>query len=107
MLLLTSCATIFSGSKAKVTVRNDDVPNAVTLSYDDKVESNVFLPHTIKVKRGSKPTVITAKADGYEEGSVSLKKQFNGTTLWNILWGGVPGIAIDAAPGAVEELSPR
>ncbi|MCH5308156.1 MAG: hypothetical protein J1E37_08695 [Prevotella sp.] len=100
-LLVTSCASIFSGSKANVTVRNDNVTTAVTLSYDGKVENNVFLPHKIKIKRGFQPTTITAKANGYEEGSVSVKKGFNGTTLWNILWGAIPGIAIDAATGAM------
>lgn len=101
MLLFTSCATILSGSKAKVTVKNDDVTTAVTLSYDDKVENHVFLPHTIKIKRGYKPTTITAKADGYEDGSVLIKKGFNPTTLWNLLLGGVIGGSIDAATGAL------
>ena len=101
MLLFTSCATILNGSKAKVTVKNDDVATAVTLAYDDKVENHVFLPHTIKIKRGYKPTTIIAKADGYEDGSVTIKKGFNPTTLWNIFSGGVPGVAIDAATGAL------
>lgn len=100
MLLLTSCATIISGSKAGVTVRNDNVTTAVTLSYDNKVEEHVFLPHTIKVKRGYKPTMITAKAEGYEEGSVLLPKKFNSTTLLNLI-GLYPGILIDAATGSI------
>lgn len=101
MLLLTSCASILSGSKAEVTVKNDAVSTPVTLSYDNRVEHDVFLPYKIKVKRGYKPTIITAKADGYEDGSASVDKKFNPTTLWNILLGGIPGIAVDAGTGAM------
>ena len=101
MLLLTSCATMFSGSKAKVTVRNDEVRTPVILSYDGRTEQNVFLPYTIKIKRGFSPTTITASAKGYDDGKAEVRKKFNGTTLWNILLGGIPGMAVDAATGAM------
>ena len=102
-LLLTSCATIFSGSKAKVTVRNDDVKVPVTLTYDNQTEQNVFLPHKIKLKRGFKASTITATANGYEKGKVIVSKKFNPTTLANIitLIGAIPGAGIDAATGAI------
>ncbi|MCH5174865.1 MAG: hypothetical protein J1F40_03170 [Prevotellaceae bacterium] len=100
-LLFTSCASILSGSKAKVTVKNDEVRTPVSISYDGKTENNIFLPYTIKVKRGFSPTTITTFAPGYENSTVKVKKTFNGTTLWNILLGGVPGMAIDAATGAM------
>lgn len=101
LLMLTSCATILSGSKAKVTVKNDNVTSPVNLTYDGKTETNVFLPYEIKIKRGFKPTTIKATAKGYEEASVSVGKKFNGTAVWNILLGGIPGIAVDAATGAM------
>lgn len=99
MLLLTSCATMFSGSKAKVTVRNDEVRTPVTISYDGRTEQNVFLPYTIKMNRGFSKTIVTASAQGYEDCRVEVKKKFNGTTLWNLLnfW----GFGIDAATGAM------
>lgn len=100
VLLLASCASILSGSKAKVTVRND-IAKPVTLMYDNKVEHNVFLPHQIKLKRGFKASTITATADGYEDSQVVVKKKYNMTSLLNILLGGIPGLAIDAATGAM------
>lgn len=101
VLLLTSCASIFSGSRAKVTVVNDDIMTPVNLTYDGKTDRNVFLPYTMKIKRGFKPTTINASTKGYDDVSVDVKKTFNGTTLWNLLLGGVPGGAIDAATGAM------
>ncbi|MBQ2877475.1 MAG: hypothetical protein IJE42_00895, partial [Bacteroidaceae bacterium] len=100
-LLLTSCASIISGSKAKVTLKSNYVTSPVNLRYDDKVETDVFLPYTIKVKRGFKPTEVYASAEGYEDAKVSIDKKFNTTAVWNILVGGIPGFAIDAATGAM------
>lgn len=101
VLLLTSCASILSGSRAKVTVVNDDIMTPVNLTYDGKTDRNVFLPYTMKIKRGFKRTTINASAKGYDDVSVDVKKEFNGTTLWNLLLGGLPGGAIDAATGAM------
>ena len=100
-LLFTSCASILSGSRAKVTIKNDEVTAPVNLTYDGKTERNIFLPYKVKIKRGFKPTTIKASAKGYDDVSVSVKKQFNCTTIWNILLGGLPGLGVDAATGAM------
>ena len=100
-LLFTSCASILSGSRAKVTVKNDEVMTPVNLTYDGKTERNVFLPYEIKIKRGFKPTTIKASSKGYDNVNVNVKKVFNATTLWNLALGGVLGAGVDAATGAM------
>lgn len=101
-LLFTSCATILSGRTAKVTLKNEDVKVPVTLTYNDskKVE-HVYLPCTIKVKRGVKPTIIQASAPGYYDENIFISKKLNHTFWWNILAGGIIGIGVDAATGAL------
>lgn len=99
-LLFASCCTIVNGTKAKLTVMSDEVTTPVTLNYDGKTETNIFLPYTIKIKRGSKPTVITAEAKGYDKASVKVGKKFNAMAIGNIVFGGLPGLAIDAGTGA-------
>lgn len=106
-LLFTSCASILNGTKAKVTVKNDEVVTPVNLSYDGKTETNVFLPYKIKIKRGFKATKIQASSRGYDDVSVDVKKEFNPTTLANIVLGGLPGMAIDAATGAMMKPSSK
>lgn len=99
IMLIPSCATIFSGTTAKVTVSS---PNAAwaNLSVDGEKFNNIVFPATIKVKRGFKPTIIEAE-NPEMEGTVTVEKKFNGVTLWNILLGGIPGFIIDAADGAI------
>ncbi len=101
LFLCTSCATIFGGSKARITVTNEEVNVPVDLTVDGKTKHDVYLPAKVKVKRGFKPSTITASAEGYESGSVQVDKKFNGKTLWNLFLGGIPGFAVDAATGAM------
>ncbi len=100
--VLSSCATIFSGSKARITVTDDKVFKPVDLTIDGTSRySDVVLPAKVKVKRGFKPSTIVAEAEGYETAHVLVNKKFNSTTLFNLIMGGVPGMAIDAATGAI------
>lgn len=102
LVALTSCASLFSGSKGKITIDNArPVTEPVTLTVDNQTYHHVEFPKEVKVKRGFKPSKITAKANGYEDGEATVDKKFNATTLWNIVLGGIPGMAIDAATGAI------
>ena len=97
IILLPSCATIFSGTRAKVTVTS---PNAswANLTVDGKKINNVSFPAKIKVKRGFKPSVIEAENPDME-GSVTVDKTFNAVSILNLT--DVIGWAIDVADGAI------
>ncbi len=101
-LFCSSCASIFYGSKAKVTIQNDQINEQVQLTVDGEPLAPAYLPQQIKVKRGSKPTIVKATAANYEDSSLQINKKFNGTTLWNLVLGGIPGMAVDAATGAIK-----
>ncbi len=98
---LSSCATIFNGSRARIVVADDHVTEPVDLTIDGTKYPDVLLPARVKVKRGFKDSKITAEAEGYQPSTVTVAKKFNGTTLWNIIGGGIPGMAVDAATGAM------
>ena len=99
--LLSSCATIFNGSKARIVVADDKVTDPVDLTIDGAKYPDILLPAKIKVKRGFKESTIVAEAPGYDPATVRVDKKFNSTTLWNIIFGGIPGMAVDAATGAM------
>ncbi len=103
LILLTSCASIFSGSKAKINLINNNVKEPVELNVDGHIYPDVYFPTTVRIKRGFKPTKITATAKSYETGEVAIRKKLNGVSIINffnpIAWG------IDAATGAM--MKPR
>ena len=79
--VLSSCATIFNGSKARVVLADDNVTDPVDLTIDGAKYPNVLLPARVKIKRGFKDTRVIAEARGYHASSVDIHKKFNGTTL--------------------------
>ena len=100
-LILSSCATIFSGSTAKV-----DVVTSTGEPAYVKVDGRDFYVNgltRIKVNRGYKQSVIEAENDN-SQGSVVVKKKFNPTTLLGFL-GGVVGVVpsaiIDGVTGSI------
>ncbi len=95
---MTSCATVFCGSKTKVTF-NSDIPEKATLTIDGRKHTNVTFPYTTKIKRGFDETVVKAEAPSYETATIIIDKNFNAVAVLNLL--DILGWGIDAATGAM------
>lgn len=95
---LTSCATVFCGSKAKVTF-DSNVKTTADLTIDGRKHNDVSFPYTTKIKRGFDETVVKAEAVGYKPFMLYIDKTFNPVSVINLC--DVLGWAIDAATGAV------
>ena len=98
-LALHSCATIFSGTKASVTVTSNDARRA-NVTVDGESYPNASFPLQVKVNRGFSPSIIRAENEE-KEGEVTVGKAFNPVSLGNLLLGGIPGYIVDVADGAV------
>jgi len=94
-LLMTSCATVFTGTKDKITFNS--TPAGATI-YKDGVEQ-CKTPCTILVKRSLGNSEIEYKLDGYETRLITLDKEFNVVSVINL--GNLLGWGIDALSGAV------
>jgi hypothetical protein len=97
-LTLQSCATILTGTSDKITIQS--VPPGASIEVDG--ESMGTTPAIIKVKRNTLPTV-SILLDGYEEKQINLHKKFNPAAILNIIIGGIPGLIVDAATGAISK----
>lgn len=97
-LLMSSCASIFCGSKAKVTF-DSDISRKATLTIDGRKHKHVTFPYTTKIRRGFDETIVKAEAPGFTAEPVIVNKNFNAVSVLNLLdvlaWG------IDAATGAI------
>lgn len=101
-LMSSSCASILSGKKAKITL-NSSMPTTkelVTIKADGKTYVD-FLPCKIKVKRGRKPSIVSISSEHALYEDLIIRKKFNNTVWWNIALGGIIGIGVDAATGAM------
>ena len=100
-LLMSSCATIISGSKQNVKFSSN--PSTATI-FIDEVEVGKT-PFEIKLARKSQHSVML-KLEGYQTYETKLTKNFNGWYIGNILIGGIIGLIIDPITGAMYNLSP-
>ncbi|MFR7602759.1 MAG: hypothetical protein ACLUYV_02580 [Alistipes shahii] len=82
-ILMSSCATIFCGSKAKVTF-DSDIAEKATLTIDGRKHTNVTFPYTTKIRRGFDETVVKAESPAYTTETVIINKSFNAVSVINL-----------------------
>ena len=109
---LSGCATIVSGRKTEVTLDNSGGATYFSvLDNNNRVIDSGVTPKQVTLKTTqtwltpAKYHVVYASQDGVEQ--YNLNAGFNWWTAGNIVIGGVPGIVIDAATGALWKLQPQ
>ena len=100
-LMATSCATIVTGTNAKISIDGDiDEPLTIVTSYQTYKEQK--LPVLVKVKRkkldGQRIQIFS---ENYEFKDILLRKTINSWTFGNIIIGGVCGWGIDLITNCV------
>lgn len=103
VLSITSCATIFTGTKDSITFTT--TPEGAKVIH--KGVEKCLTPCTAEIPRGLGKQMVMFQKDGFENKEVKLTKTFNPVTLLNILLGGAIGVGIDAATGSLTKYSPK
>ena len=96
--LMTSCATVFCGSKAKVTF-DSDIAEKTTLTIDGRKHTNVTFPYPTKIRRGFDETLVKVETPNLSAEPIIINKSFNAVSVINLL--DILGWGIDAATGAI------
>ncbi len=102
VLLLSSCATIISGSRQNVEITSE--PSSAKV-YINEIEIGQT-PVQKNLKRNQEYQLIL-KLDGYKTYETKLEKKFNAWYIGNVLIGGVIGLIIDPITGAMHKLKPE
>ncbi len=103
-MLNAGCATLTKGSTQTVTVDTDPSGAVCTLTRDSKPLAVVNpTPGSIPISKSSGAVSVICKKDKYLDAAGTMTSQFQAITFGNILFGGLIGVAIDAASGASHE----
>lgn len=102
-LSATSCASIITGTKDKITFNS--TPEGAKVIH--KGIEKCTTPCTTEIPRSLSKQMVTFEKEGYNSKEVKLTKTFNPVTLLNILLGGAIGVGIDAATGSLTKYSPK
>jgi len=107
VVLLSNCASIIHGTRQEVSINS--VPTEGDLVVQKEGGLVVFqgkTPATCTLER--KYTYdVTINLAGYQEAKVHISKEFDAIYLGNIICGGVIGLIVDAANGAMYKLVPE
>jgi hypothetical protein len=99
--MLSGCGAIFHGSNQTIAVSTDP-PDAQMKIGGNTLKS----PASVTLRRDA-DYIITAEKDGYETGQGTIQHSVHwGTTLGNIIFGGLIGLAIDFGSGSAYKLEP-
>ena len=101
-VVVTGCATLTKGTSQTVTVNTDPTGATCTMTRDDKPVAVVSLtPGSIPVEKANGSIAILCKKQGYLDAVGQLASEFQPMTFGNILFGGLVGVVVDAASGAM------
>ena len=104
LALQTGCATVTKSANQSVTV--DTRPPGAECTLEREGETLAVInptPGAISVEKDKDVIQVTCKKAGFQNSSGELDSTFESMTLGNILLGGVIGIGIDAASGAMHK----
>src|SRR5689334_20200634 len=106
-LVLGGCASLVKGTTQSVTV-NTDPTGAICILSRDGAQIGIVnpTPGTIMVGKATGAISVACKKLGYDDSVGTLASSFQAMTFGNILFGGIIGVAIDAASGEMNEYPP-
>ena len=99
---LTGCATIAHGPNQSVVFTS--MPAGATVEVDGKVRGTT--PTTVVLPREKKTYDVRVTKDGYMEATAQLIAEVSGWIWGNLAIGGLFGIVVDMATGAMNNLTP-
>jgi hypothetical protein len=98
------CATLTKGSSQTITVDTDPSGANCTLSRDGKTVAVINpTPGSIPVEKARATISVLCRHAGYQDSAGVLASEFQAMTFGNILFGGLIGLAVDAASGAINQ----
>jgi hypothetical protein len=99
---VVGCATITRGTTQVVAVNTPGVPGATcTLTSGSIGAQTVVTPATATLQKGRDNVAVHCTKECYQDGAGVIASNMEGMSAGNILLGGVVGIGVDAASGAM------
>jgi hypothetical protein len=107
LVALSGCASIISGRQAEVAF--DSSPSTAHVVIRDNAGREVAslkTPGVVSLKRNRRffmPAryIATFEAPGYQPADVAIRSTINPWILGNVIVGGLPGLIVDTATGAI------
>ena len=106
--VLAACATITKGTTQVVAVNTPGVAGATCTLTSSAIGSRVVVtPATTSLEKGQDAIAVRCTKECYLDGAGVIASNMEGMTAGNIILGGVIGLGVDAASGAMNKYTPE
>jgi hypothetical protein len=102
-LALAGCATIVKGTSQIIAVDTPGVPGAMCTITTQSGPQGVTTPGTITLAKASAALPISCTKECYLTGQSIIPSNTEAMTAGNVIFGGVIGLGVDAASGAMNK----
>ncbi len=105
---LAACATITKGTTQVVAVNTPGVAGATCTLSSSAIGSRVIVtPGTTSLEKSQESIAVRCTKECYVDGGGVIASNMEGMTAGNIILGGVIGLGVDAASGAMNKYTPE
>jgi hypothetical protein len=101
--LLSGCATVIKGSSQNIVVTTPPVSGANCVLTSKEGSWVVTSPGTVHVEKSKEDVLVKCTKPGYQDAAATIPSDFQGWTIGNVILGGLIGVGVDAATGALNE----
>jgi hypothetical protein len=106
-VISAGCASIVKGTTQSVALNTPGVPGAqCTLVSEGIGSKTIATPATLVLDKSQHNIAVTCKKECYQDGVGIISSSTEGMAAGNIIAGGVIGLGIDAATGAMNKYNP-
>jgi hypothetical protein len=102
-LALSGCASIVKGTSQSIAITTPPTTGANCILSSGQGNWTVTSPGAVTVEKSKEDIQVRCDKPGWQQGVATIPSNFEGWTLGNILLGGVIGLGVDAATGAINE----
>lgn len=100
---LSGCASIVSGTTQSIVITTPPTTGANCVLQSPSGSWTVTTPGSVALDKSKNDITIKCTKDGFQEAASVIPATFQGWTVGNILLGGLIGLGVDAATGALNE----
>jgi hypothetical protein len=101
--LLPGCASVVKGSSQTIAITTPPTDGAQCTLSSGQGNWQVTSPGAVTVSKSKDDMQVRCIKPGWQDGFGNIPSNFQGWTVGNLLIGGIIGLGVDAATGAINE----
>ncbi|MBV9758748.1 MAG: hypothetical protein JO047_17020 [Alphaproteobacteria bacterium] len=100
---LSGCASVIKGSGQSIAITTPPTTGAACTLTNGRGTWSLTSPGAVKVEKSKNDMQVRCSKPGWQDAGATIPSNFAGWTVGNLILGGIVGVGVDAATGAINE----